>query len=124
MKSRALSRMVSSRLLSTQFLVAIYQALQEKEQTNAIVTNQLEPGEVQSEGQSIATGILFADTLAKFLGIRKIKGSKGKDNIKWDGILEDLKSFVELVKSIIEKAHGKVKKERSNHSKTMSMKSP
>ena len=59
--------------------------------------NQLEPGEVQPEGQSVATGILFADTLTKFLGKRKTKGSKGKDVFKWDGTFEDLKSFVELV---------------------------
>ena len=52
---------------------------------------------MQTEGQSIATGILFADTLTKFLGERKNKGSKGKDNFKWDGTFEDLKSFVELV---------------------------
>ena len=65
---------------------------QDKEQTNTPVTNQLEPGEVQPEGQYIATGILFADTLTKFLGKRKAKGSKGKD-----GTFEDLKNFVELV---------------------------
>ena len=61
------------------------------------VTNQLEPGKVHPEGQSIATGILFADTLTKFLGKRKTKGSRGKENFKWDGTFEDLKSFVELV---------------------------
>ena len=55
--------------------------------------NQLEPGEVQPEGQSVATGILFADTLTKSPDKRKTKGSKGK----WDGTFEDLKSFVELV---------------------------
>ena len=71
---------------------------QDKEQTNTPVTNQLEPGEVQAEGQSIATtGILFADTLTMFLGKRKTKGSKSKENFKWDGTFEDLKSFVELV---------------------------
>ena len=59
--------------------------------------NQLEPGEVKPEDQSVATGILFADTLTKFLDKRKTKGSKGKDVFKLDGTFEDLKSFVELV---------------------------
>ena len=44
--------------------------------------NQFEPGEVQPEGQSVATGVLFADTLTKFLDKRKTKGSKGKESFK------------------------------------------
>ena len=70
---------------------------QDKEQTNTPVMNELKPGEVPPEGQSVATGISFADTLTKFLDKRKTKGSKGKEIFKWDGTFEDLKSFVELV---------------------------
>ena len=55
---------------------------QDKRQTNTPVMNQLEPGEVKPEDQSVATGILFADTLTKFLDKRKTKGSKGKDVFK------------------------------------------
>ena len=44
--------------------------------------------------EQIATGILFADTLTRSLNKRK---TKGKEIFKWNGSLEDLKSFVELI---------------------------
>ena len=44
--------------------------------------------------EQIPTGILFADTLTRSLSKRKIKG---KERFKWDGSLEDLKSFAELI---------------------------
>ena len=44
--------------------------------------------------ERIATGILFADTLIRSLNKRK---TKGKEIFKWNGSLEDLKSFVELI---------------------------
>ena len=47
-----------------------------------------------SQKESQALGILFADTLLKYLD--KITVS-GKENFKWDGSLTDLKSLVELV---------------------------
>ena len=44
--------------------------------------------------EQIATGILFPDMLTRSLNKRK---TKGKKIFKWNGSLEDLKSFVELI---------------------------
>ena len=44
--------------------------------------------------EQIAIGILFADMLTRSLNKRK---TKSKEIFKWNGSLEDLKSFVELI---------------------------
>ena len=76
----------SSKLLSTT-----------TETENKKVSEQEQPEMNESQKEQImATGVLFADTLIQELGKRKVKG---KDNFKfkWDGTLNDLKSFIELV---------------------------
>ena len=50
-------------------------------------------GTIHTEEQ-IATGILFGETLTQSLNKCK---TKGKEIFKWNGSLEDLKSFVELI---------------------------
>ena len=57
-----------------------------------------------SQKESQALGILFADTLLKYLDKRAVSG---KENFKWDGSLTDLKSFVELVLKLKGKWTGK-----------------
>ena len=57
-----------------------------------------------SQKESQALGILFADTLLKYLDKRTVSG---KENFKADGSLTDLKSFVELVLKLKGKWTGK-----------------
>ena len=57
-----------------------------------------------SQKESQALGILFADTLLKYLDKRTVSG---KENFKWDGSLTDLKSLVELVLKLKGKWAGK-----------------
>ena len=57
-----------------------------------------------SQKESQALGMLFADTLLKYLDKRTVSG---KENFKWDGSLTDLKSFVELVLKLKGKWTGK-----------------
>ena len=57
-----------------------------------------------SQKESQALGILFADTLLKYIDKRTISG---KENFKWDGSLTELKSFVELVLKLKSKWTGK-----------------
>ena len=57
-----------------------------------------------SQKESQALGILFAETLLKCLDKRTVSG---KENFKSDGSLTDLKSFVELVLKLKGKCTGK-----------------
>ena len=57
-----------------------------------------------SQKESQALGILFADTLLKCFDKRR---ASGKENFKWDGSLTDLKSFVEMVLKLKGKWTGK-----------------
>ena len=73
----------------------------------------IESQEKSQEEQTLATGVLFADdTLIQALGKHNVKG-KDKFRFKWDGTLNDLKSFIELV--LNRKGTWKGKRTRNRH---------